>query len=196
MYTRSDGSSGSTAHNVVALGKLIETQSFLYAYGRANAQICWKMEAQRMCDSIRAEHGREAVEITVREGLRRNEYPDLESRVVAVVDTRPPACVIMMLDINEIRMQAILYVAESGIPPWVEQDISRAYLELSFCFSIHPMPPPSGVWAPDYTEWCVARERSTTAFIDDKVVLLQEKCLEHARKHFWRSLAQRDAPED
>ena len=36
METRSDGSSGSTAHNVVALGELIETPSFLYAYGCAN----------------------------------------------------------------------------------------------------------------------------------------------------------------
>ena len=68
METRSDGSSGSTAHIVVALGGLIETQSILYAYVRANAQICWKMEAQRVCDSIRAEHSREAMEITVREG--------------------------------------------------------------------------------------------------------------------------------
>ena len=101
--------------------------------------------------------------------------------MVAVIDTRPPACIIMLLDINEIRMQAILYAAESGIPPWVEQDISCAYLELSFCFSIHPMLQQSGVWA---TEWCVGRERSTTAFIDDEVVLLQEECLEHARKHF------------
>jgi len=56
METRSDCSSGSTAHNFVALGELIETQSFLYAYGSANAQICWKMEAQHVFDSIRVEH--------------------------------------------------------------------------------------------------------------------------------------------
>ena len=89
-----------------------------------------------------------------------------------------------------------MYAAVSGIPLWVEQDISQAYLELPFCFSIHPMPQPTGVWAPDYTEWCIGREHSTNASIDNKVVLLQEKCLELAHKHFWLSLAQRDAPED
>ena len=56
VETQSDSSLGSTMHNVVALGELIETQSFLYAYGRANAQICWKMEAWCVCASIRAEH--------------------------------------------------------------------------------------------------------------------------------------------
>ena len=55
---------------------------------------------------------------------------------------------------------------------------------------IHPMPLPSVVWVQDYTEWCVGRESSTIAFIDDEVVLLQEKCLEHALKQFWLSLAQ------
>ena len=55
MDTLKDCSSGSTTHNVVALGELIKMQSFLYAYGRANTQICWEMEAQLMCDSIRTE---------------------------------------------------------------------------------------------------------------------------------------------
>ena len=93
-------------------------------------------------------------------------------------------------------MQAILYATESGIPLGVEQDISLVYLKLSFCFAIHLMLLPSGVWAQDYPEWCIGRERSTTAFIDYKVVLLQEKCLEHVRKHFLLSLAQLDVPED
>ena len=132
-------------------------QNYVRAWGRVDMRKWWEEEARPFFDSILLDTGR-----IVRQEVKQNEYPGLTSTVIVFLWLQTDE-VSMLLDVNDIRVVAVLF--QNDKVQWMGDDIDPNYFVLDESYRC------AGLFAPDFLTF-VKRETSeptVTAFVDDEL---------------------------
>ena len=153
----------------VALSDVIAMQKYVYAWSRSNVRECWEKEVFGHFPTVEKEVRREG---------------DIMSHVIAFMKGDR---VCMLVDINEIRVLAILFA-----PPFFHEDEyfdvgprRSGYLEYVEAQRGITTTTCDSIWAPNFLKWVQNNKLDSTssrmlvAFVDKEMQALQMECLEH-----------------